>query len=151
MSGSRRRCPTSSRNQGPEAVRRLPLSPGRSRPGAGRVLLAGDAAGLVNPLTGEGIWYAVASGARAGAAAVQHPDDPLPSYRASLRRLLGAHLRQTDVLGRLLRRRAPFEAGLRAAARDDGMAHRLVETGLANGRLGASDLARVAAALATRR
>src|SRR5262249_20316985 len=33
----------------------LPLSPGRPGPGVGRVLLAGDAAGLINPLTGEGI------------------------------------------------------------------------------------------------
>jgi geranylgeranyl reductase family protein len=35
---------------------------------AGRVLLAGDAAGLVDPLTGEGIYSAVASGQAAAAA-----------------------------------------------------------------------------------
>lgn len=137
--------------RGTEAVRRLPLSPGRPRPGVGRVLLAGDAAGLVNPLTGEGIWYAVASGARAGAAAVQQPDAALHVYRAALRRLLGAHLRQTDVLGRLLHRPVLFEAGLRAAARHPPMARRLVATGLANGRLRAGDLTRVAAALASGR
>ena len=34
----------------------LPLSTGRWRPPAGPVLLAGDAAGLVNPMTGEGIY-----------------------------------------------------------------------------------------------
>ena len=34
------------------------------------MLLAGDAASLINPLTGEGIFYAVLSGALAGAAAV---------------------------------------------------------------------------------
>ena len=37
--------------------------------GRGRVLLAGDAAGLVNPMTGEGIYYAVATGHLAGRAA----------------------------------------------------------------------------------
>ena len=49
---------------------RLPLSTGRPPVAAGRVLLAGDAQALVNPLTGEGIYYAVLSGALAGAAGV---------------------------------------------------------------------------------
>ena len=41
------------------------------------VLLAGDAAGLVNPMTGEGIYYAVATGAAAGrTAAVAARDRP---------------------------------------------------------------------------
>ncbi|MCU1607982.1 MAG: Geranylgeranyl reductase, partial [Modestobacter sp.] len=48
---------------------RLPLSTGRPRLPDGRVLLAGDASSLINPLTGEGIFYAVLSGALAGAAA----------------------------------------------------------------------------------
>lgn len=133
---------------GTEAVRRLPLSPGRPRPGTGRVLLAGDAAGLVNPLTGEGIWYAVASGARAGAAvAAGDPAGALGRYRAALGRLLAAHLRQTDVLGRLLHRPALFEAGLRASASHPPMARRLIALGLANGRLRPGDLARVGGAL----
>lgn len=42
------------------------------RPGA---LVVGDAAGLVNPATGEGIAYAVASGAFAARALVRHRDD----------------------------------------------------------------------------
>ena len=46
----------------------------------GRVLLAGDAASLINPLTGEGIYYAVLSGALAGGAALA--DDPAAAYRA---------------------------------------------------------------------
>ncbi len=33
------------------------------------MLLVGDAAGLVNPMTGEGIYYAVATGIAAGRAA----------------------------------------------------------------------------------
>jgi geranylgeranyl reductase family protein len=40
----------------------LPLSTGRPVQPPGRVLLAGDAASLVNPLTGEGIYYALLSG-----------------------------------------------------------------------------------------
>ncbi|THI98587.1 geranylgeranyl reductase family protein, partial [Nocardioides sp.] len=56
----------------------LPLSAGRWRPPAGRVMLAGDAAGLVNPMTGEGIYYAVATGLAAGRAAAEAlaADDP---------------------------------------------------------------------------
>ena len=48
----------------------LPLSTWRPRQPDGPVLLAGDAASLVNPLTGEGIYYAVLSGMLAGQAAV---------------------------------------------------------------------------------
>lgn len=47
----------------------LPLSSWSWRPSDGRVLLAGDAAGLVNPMTGEGIYYAIATGLLAGASA----------------------------------------------------------------------------------
>lgn len=50
---------------------RLPLSTWRWRPARGPVLLAGDAAGLVNPMTGEGIYYAVATGLAAGRAAAR--------------------------------------------------------------------------------
>ncbi len=35
------------------------------------MLLTGDAAGLVNPMTGEGIYYAVATGVLAGRAAAR--------------------------------------------------------------------------------
>src|SRR5205085_6460562 len=52
---------------------RLPLSTGRPVVAHGNVLLAGDAASLINPLTGEGIYYAVLSGALAGAAAFAEP------------------------------------------------------------------------------
>ncbi len=41
----------------------LPLWQGREQRHEGRILLAGDAAGLVNPLFGDGIWHAVKSGA----------------------------------------------------------------------------------------
>jgi flavin-dependent dehydrogenase len=40
----------------------------RYRPGRGRVLLVGDAAGLVDPLIGEGLYHAIISGQEAAAA-----------------------------------------------------------------------------------
>ncbi len=43
----------------------IPFGDFRKVPGRGNVILAGDAAGLVDPLTGEGIAYAIESGALA--------------------------------------------------------------------------------------
>jgi flavin-dependent dehydrogenase len=45
----------------------LPLSTWRPPPAHGAVLLVGDALSLINPLTGEGIYYALLSGRLAGA------------------------------------------------------------------------------------
>jgi flavin-dependent dehydrogenase len=58
-------------------------------PAAGRVLLVGDAAGLVNPLQGEGIAQALGSGRLAADAIVHTPGDAVGRYRASLE---AAHL-----------------------------------------------------------
>ena len=53
-------------------------------PAAGRVLLAGDAAGLVNPLQGEGISQAMASGRSAGEAVLHRPGGAAECYCAAL-------------------------------------------------------------------
>ena len=68
----------------------LPFGDVRRWPGRREVLLAGDAAGLVDPITGEGIAYAMQSGAMAGEAAVEavranHPPRALTLYRMKLR------------------------------------------------------------------
>ena len=61
---------------GPTRISGYPLGMGgwRYRPGSGRVLLAGDAAGLADPLLGEGLYHAIISGQRA-AAAIAHAMD----------------------------------------------------------------------------
>ncbi|MGH8887018.1 MAG: NAD(P)/FAD-dependent oxidoreductase [Egibacteraceae bacterium] len=79
----------------------LPMSSGRPCPYRGRVLLAGDAAALVNPLTGEGIFYALLSGRLAAQAALDAPHDPGPRYAALLRHALGRHFRHTGLLARM--------------------------------------------------
>src|SRR4029453_18098148 len=86
----------------PDSLRahHLPFSSFRPPPGAGRVLLAGDAASLVNPLSGEGIYYALASGRLAARAALEVSADPLPAYRRLLARALGRHLRHASPLAR---------------------------------------------------
>ena len=55
----------------------------------GRVLVAGDAAGLLEPWTREGISYALRSGALAGAAAGTEP----ARYEADVERVLGPSMR----------------------------------------------------------
>ncbi|CAA9430118.1 MAG: hypothetical protein AVDCRST_MAG35-2537, partial [uncultured Quadrisphaera sp.] len=87
----------------------LPLSTGRSGVWArGRVLLAGDAASLINPTTGEGIYYAVLSGVLAGREAVRSllRDGGASAgarYERAVRRHLAVHLLSTDVAERLVR------------------------------------------------
>ena len=56
----------------------------RQAPGAGRVLLAGDAAGLAEPLLGEGIYGAVLSGQMAAAALLAEEADPLAHHGLNL-------------------------------------------------------------------
>ncbi len=52
--------------------------------GRGRVLLAGDAAGLLEPWTREGISFATRSGALAGTVAAAGPTGAVERYRAAL-------------------------------------------------------------------
>jgi flavin-dependent dehydrogenase len=112
----------------------LPLSTGRpSTPGRGRVLLAGDAASLINPLTGEGIYYALVSGRLAGIAAVGAPRDPLGAYRFGLRQALGNHLRTTDVLARASQSSRFMDAAIATAARRSDVFDLLVDVGLGSG------------------
>ncbi len=56
-------------------------------PSAGRVLLVGDAAGLVNPLQGEGIAQAMTSGRSAAEAVLDAPGAAAGEYRSRLARV----------------------------------------------------------------
>lgn len=116
----------------------LPLSGWRWRPPDGRVLLVGDAAGLVNPMTGEGIYYAVATGLAAGRAAAEaisagRPDTAGARYRAASGPVLGRHLPHSATAARLCRAGVVIDAGLRASAADQRVFDDLVELGLACG------------------
>jgi geranylgeranyl reductase family protein len=48
-------------------------------------LAVGDAAGLVDPITGEGIYYALRSGDLAAQSILSNPTNPEPTYRKHLR------------------------------------------------------------------
>lgn len=118
----------------------LPLSGWRWDQPAGPVLLAGDAVGLVNPMTGEGIYYAVATGLLAGRSAAHALADGSPgaagdSYRSDVRRHLARHLKHTWTASLLTRRPAVVHAGITAAGRDRAVFDNLVELGLGDGRI----------------
>lgn len=120
---------------------RLPLSGWRDRQPPGRVLLTGDALGLVNPLTGEGIHAAMRSGAIAGRVAARwlrdgaasSPEGPGARYRSELARVTGRHRRHMAVAARLSTIPRAMPAGIDEAARDQGVFDDLVEMGLADG------------------
>jgi len=96
----------------------LPFGAVRRVPGRGNILLAGDAAGLVDPITGEGIAHALESGRLAAQAAAQalatDPARALPLYRHALRPL-HRELRQARFWRRMIfsaRMRPVFKASI---------------------------------------
>ena len=111
----------------------LPLSTTRPAPTHGRVLLAGDAASLVHPLTGEGIYYGLLSGAMAGAAVARFPQDADRVYRAGLRHRLGRHLRHTTLASWMFRSQVPVEVSVAAAADSPRVLDDLCEFALSTG------------------
>jgi flavin-dependent dehydrogenase len=129
----------------------LPLSRWRPRQPDGRVVLAGDALSLVNPLTGEGIFYALASGRVAGEAAALQPGSAGQAARAALRRELGRHLRHTGLLGRLADSPALVGLAVGAAARHRSVFDAVVEIGLGRGLVDARTAALVVASAASGR
>jgi geranylgeranyl reductase family protein len=148
-----RMLPDQPAHAGSARAHHLPMSTWRPRQPDGPVLLAGDAASLVNPLTGEGIYYALLSGSLAGrAAVVDGPERAGAAYRAALDAELGRHLRHTTLLARLAERHRPLmDAAVRSASRRTDLYDRLVEIGLGRGTIPAASAARLAARLATHR
>jgi flavin-dependent dehydrogenase len=116
----------------------LPLSGWRWEQPDGRLLLVGDAAGLINPMTGEGIYYAIATGISAGRAAVaarRTAADPGALHRRAVRSTLGRHLKHTWVASRLAEHPAIVDGGIRVARKDPRVFDELVELGLGDGRI----------------
>jgi geranylgeranyl reductase family protein len=123
----------------------LPFSSQRPLWGRDRVLLCGDAASMVNPLSGEGIYYALLSGRLAARAGLLAPDRPGPAYQAMLRAELGRHFRHAAVLGRAIRWQPLARAALAAADGSPARFQHLVELGLGQVRITPALLASVIA------
>jgi flavin-dependent dehydrogenase len=134
----------------PSTVRghHLPLSTGPRHHPDGRVLLVGDAASLVNPLTGEGIYDAVASGVLAGRAALLGAAAGT-AHRRAMRRTFGRHQKHGAVLAALVPRPRFLDAAVAAAADDQSVFDAAVDLGLGRGTATVAALARVAARYAS--
>jgi geranylgeranyl reductase family protein len=155
LSQLERLLPGATRDSGSWRGHHLPLSSWRFRQPDGPVLLAGDAAGLVNPMTGEGIYYAVATGVLAGRAAATAlaagrgvGQGAGALHRSAVHCLLGRHLRHTATLAPLVSRPAIVSAGLRAAAGEQRVFDDLVEIGLGRGLVSGYVVRRLAGQLA---
>jgi digeranylgeranylglycerophospholipid reductase len=105
----------------------LPLAP-LERTFADRVVVLGDAAGLVKPTTGGGIYYSLLSAALAAEtlAACLNRDDlsvaGLADYQSQWRKRLGSELRWQLVLRRVAQRLSDAQIdGLFELARTDGL------------------------------
>lgn len=114
---------------------RLPLSTSRQPVADGRVLLAGDAAALVNPLSGEGIYYAINSGLAAGRAAAIAPARAAGTYRGWVQRRYGVHQAHAGVMAALTGSGRVLEAGLLAAGSSPALFADLAGLGLSTGRM----------------
>lgn len=103
----------------------LPFGDFRKVPGQGSVLLCGDAAGLVDPITGEGIAYAMQSGALAAEAVVAalaagEPEQALETYRKNLAPIHRA-LRQARAIRLLIFAKPMRRAFLKAFSGQGGL------------------------------
>lgn len=83
-----------------------------TRPAARRVLLVGDAAGLVNPLQGEGISQALESGQAAALAVLADPATAAARYRTALLARFGPYQRAAAPLHAALLPRPRLVAAL---------------------------------------
>lgn len=118
----------------------LPLTVARPLPAVGRVLLVGDAASLINPFTGEGIYSAIASGAMAGAAAMG--DAAASVYSKQLAQRFSRQHRQTTSLYRIIDYPIVLDTVIRAARADSRLFDRLLDVGLGDASFSLADLAR---------
>jgi menaquinone-9 beta-reductase len=106
----------------PEGTHRawpIPSSYDRGRLVHGRALFVGDAANVVDPMTGEGIAQALETGAlavRAIAASPGEPERVARRYRAEVDRTLGVDLRFAALLQHMLRVPLGARAAIAAAA-----------------------------------
>jgi flavin-dependent dehydrogenase len=89
--------------------------------GPPRTLFAGDAAGVVDPMTGEGIAQALETGTLAARAVAYggHPSNVAAQYRAAVRDALGDDLRFAGALQRILRSPTGARAAIGAAGLTD--------------------------------
>lgn len=100
--------------------------------------LIGDAASMINPLTGEGIFYGMEAGLLLGrglaraANTVEGRAAALMQYERAFRRTFTGHFRGNYYLRKLIEKPALFDRMLRAGARDKGLCCDCIEYMMGN-------------------
>jgi flavin-dependent dehydrogenase len=94
-------------------------------PARGRVLLVGDATGLVNPLQGEGIAQAMDSGRAAAVAILGGIDHAAARYRAHVARRYAPYLSTAASVHRSLLRRPQLVSAVTRGLTAPGVGHAL--------------------------
>ena len=106
----------------------IPQGGNKRRVARGRVLLAGDAAGLVDPFTGEGIYYALASGKIAGEMVSDVPAAIVArSYESRIEKELGRDLGYALFFSRIMHSHPRIF--LRTLVREEKVLERYLEVG----------------------
>jgi flavin-dependent dehydrogenase len=113
----------------------LPLSTQRPTQPTGRVMLVGDAASLVNPMSGEGIYYALLSGMLAGTSA-RLGAGAGSAYKQALSAAMDDHIRATTLTVVAARSsRTVVKVGMAAAARSQRVFDTYIDVGVGGGRI----------------
>jgi geranylgeranyl reductase family protein len=120
----------------------LPLSTSQPDPVVNRVLLTGDAASLINPLSGEGIIYALISGQLAGNAVASNPKEAGSVYKANLHTRLSKHHLHVNTLARLTRFPQLVTRTINAASKDPHTLNKILELSLGEGSISYKDFTR---------
>jgi geranylgeranyl reductase family protein len=111
---------------------RVPLGGPESRLVTRRTMLVGDAAGLVSPITGEGIYYAMASGIIAADVAKETVDLKQPrhvwEYEQRIQKSIGAELESAkSIAGILYKSKKNLETVCRIASKDPVMRDLMID------------------------
>lgn len=100
--------------------------------------LIGDAASMINPLTGEGIFYGMEAGLRLGRGLARAPKtqegraQALLAYERDFRRQFTSHFRGNYYLRKLIGKPTLFDRMLRAGARDSQLCCHCIEYMMGN-------------------
>lgn len=121
--------------EGTLRAHRLPFTSARLTRSCGSVLFAGDAAGMINPLSGEGIYYALATGRLAATAAAQHGGSASRAYENAIQRTFKSHFRATSLAHVLQRVPRNVDAAVKAAESSWPVFEDLVDLALGHGGL----------------
>jgi flavin-dependent dehydrogenase len=109
------------------------------KPGRGRILLVGDAAGLIDPFTGEGIYAAALSG-KIAAESILVGYNPAAEYNSTISKKLHSSIKHAKIVRRFFFHPKLFPLFMKKMHQKEEYGHHFFE--LLSGQLNYSDFAR---------